>query len=96
MQVVFRFNGSEEVVVSNYPGGVMIERLDPNEPHYRPVGPEQNGVENPDSQADRDHNRAVNEWRLSRTRENVPAMITLSKSSARSVASALMQAAAEA
>ena len=95
MQIVFRFNGSEELVVSTYPGGVMIERLDRDEPNYRPVGPEQNDVESPEADADRAHNRSVSDWRLSRTRENVPAMLTLSKGQARSIASALMQAASE-
>lgn len=83
MQIVFRFNGSEELVVSNHPGGVLLERIDRDEPTDR--SEHDGGPPSP--------HRAY--W-ASRTRETTPLLVAMSRGQARSIASALMQAAAEA
>lgn len=69
MQAVFRFNGSEEVVVSNQVGGVLLEVL---------RGDARPGFGSSDGEKPGDRT-----------------LLSLSKSEARAVASALMGAAAE-
>lgn len=75
MQAVFRFNGSEEIIVNTLPGAVEITR---KQQEWLDLAPKVNvGPDAPPQEAPRPH------W------------MTFTKAQARSVASALMQAASE-
>lgn len=86
MQVVFRFNGSEEIVVSNQVDGVMVET-------YKGIEPGYHG----DASAGAHYMTECSQTRCGENpaSERQRAVLTLSKSGARAVASAIMGAAAE-
>ena len=86
MQAIFRFNGSEEIVVSNSSAGVLLEVIEshPATELEREADAKSHASDPCSSYID-----------SSGYFRRVAALIPLSKSGARSVASAMMQAAAE-
>lgn len=87
MQATFRFNGSEEIVVTTTSGGVLLEVIESHE-----ASPEEKAIIAEQKLGDPQSAYIDGSGFYRRTRALVP----LSKGSARSVASAMMQAAAEA
>lgn len=85
MQAVFRFNGSEEIVVSTQVGGVLIEHIETRGllPHENPEDIAKLGGRDAPT---------IDASGLVRVPKS---LIVLSKAGARSIASAMMQAAAE-
>lgn len=86
MQAVFRFNGSEEIVVSNTSGGVLVEVIEshPASDNEKLIVAE-NKLGSPQS-------AYIDESGFYRRCQT---LVSLSKGGARSIASAMMQAAAE-
>lgn len=86
MQAIFRFNGSEEIHVDNYGGEISLSR------DWSGLGPVQ--YEPMETGSDEELNRRKEH--AQRIPITARFALRLTKSQARSIASALMQAAAEA
>lgn len=86
MQAVFRFRGAEEIVISNQVGGVMVEIVDGHEPGYHG---------STDMPGHRCTECSKEKCGVDPLPEQVRTIKTFSKSEARSLASAMMHAAAE-
>lgn len=85
MQAVFRFRGAEEIVISNQVGGVLVELIDGYEPGYH------GSTEESHRTTECNMLKCGSDPRPEQQRK----LVTFSKSEARSVASAIMGAAAE-
>lgn len=85
MQAVFRFRGAEEIVISNQVDGVLVEFTDGYEPGFH--------GDTLSSHRCTECSRAT--CGADPQREQQRKLVTFSKSQARSVASAIMGAAAE-
>lgn len=86
MQAVFRFRGAEEIVISNQVGGVLLEIIDGYEPGYHG---------STDAPGHRCTECSKETCGAEPQREQQRTVKTFSKSEARSLASAIMGAAAE-
>jgi hypothetical protein len=86
MQAVFRFRGDEEIGISNQVDGVLVELIRGSQPGYHGDGQDGSHYMTTCSKE---------KCGLDPASERVNTMISLSKSEARSIASAIMGAAAE-
>lgn len=100
MQAVFRFRGDHEIVVSNQVNGVLVEVYEGMDPANMPEFHEVNLVAHEDGDAwsrDKHSPRECSRDRcgLEPWTDRRQTLLSLSKSEARSIASAIMGAAAE-